>query len=277
MEADVYVLDTGINLGHEEFRGRASWCYTAEHALWADMGFRDPNGDNNGHGTHVAGIAIGKVYGVAKHARVVSIKVLNHAGWGFLWDVISGMVAGVTRILEVGRRAVVNMSFGSSERIELLDWFVDYVVTECNIPIVTSAGNKDEEACHRSPAAAGGLAAAAITVAAADRDDYMAKFSNYGTCVDVLAPGKCIRSAFHKCTKTYRTLDGTSASAAFVSGIIARRLAVDPSANVTYLKQVVAETAAAGKIIIPPYKDSTPNLLVQADCQAVEHLNGIDG
>ncbi len=263
MEADVYILDTGIRLDHEEFEGRAIWAYTAPFAMESDSNFPDPHTDNNGHGTHVAGIAIGRHYGVAKKARAISLKVLDHNGKGFLWGVVQGTMYVLVDVSHTGRRAIINLSLGSK-----LDPFFNQIVSAAApyCPIVSAAGDSNTDACAVSPSAMGGTAGCVITVGATDRDDYMTESSNYGTCVNILAPGKCIRAAFHTNTSAYRTLDGTSSSAAFVSGILARYWAANPNLSLSELKNWLLTSAVADKIDIPSGKHQTPNLLVQSDC-----------
>ncbi len=264
MLADIYILDTGIRLDHAEFQGRAVWGYTAPVPLASDMNFTDPDSDHNGHGTHVAGVAIGSHYGVAKNARAISVKVLDHNGKGFLWGVAQGMMYALGDLESSGSKAVINLSLGG----EYSTLFNEMVKSASSgwCPVVTAAGDMNLDACAFSPSTTGGGPGNAITVGATDRDDYMTSHSNSGACVSVLAPGKCIRAAFHTSTSAFRTLDGTSSSAAFVSGVLARYSAANPGLSPNELKEWLLTSAATGMIDIPDWKSQTPNKLVQSDC-----------
>ncbi len=265
-DVDIYILDTGIRLDHEEFEGRAQWCYTTAFPLESDKDFSDANTDNHGHGTHVAGTAIGRVYGSGKRAKAISIKVLNHQGYGFLWDVLIGLIKSFIRIWLTGRRAVINMSLIAEEPVPIMEEILYDLYHYFNVPTVVAAGSFNRPACMYAPASMGGRNKTVITVAATDRDDYLVYRSNYGVCVDLLAPGQCIRAAYHTCKTCYRTLHGSSSSAAFVSGILARYIAVNPSVQGDDLKQWVLDSAVPDKISIPNWKSQTPNLLAQSEC-----------
>ncbi len=195
MDVDIYVLDTGILVTHEEFEPeRASWGYTAIDAAYWDRNLEfGPHYDYNGHGTHVAGIAAGNKYGVAKTAKVIAVKVLASDGIGTYADVIDGLIFAALSALNNGRKSVINMSLGGP-------WFyclhslLETIVDSVGVPVVLSAGNSRDDSCYRSPAGVGGTAGNGITVAASNRDNQMSSFSSYGTCVDVIAPGSATGS-----------------------------------------------------------------------------------
>ncbi len=267
-EADIYILDSGIRLDHEEFEGRAMWGWTGFWPLFVDSSLPDPNTDNHGHGTSVAGAAIGRTYGTAKRATAVSVKVLSRFGTGWLFDLIYGTAYAVNRALQTGRKSVINLSVTFGGEVPFYDFLLDIVVTYFNIPVVIAAGSWNRHTCTITPARSGGVLGPAITVAATDRDDYLIVNSNYGNCTDVLAPGVCVRSAYHTSPVSYRTWIGSSQSAPLVAGIIARYIAVNHAINTTQLKHWIAATAVPDKIHIPEWMDTTPNLLVQSDCYA---------
>ncbi|HSV89076.1 MAG TPA: S8 family peptidase [Bacteroidales bacterium] len=199
----VYVFDTGIRYNHVEFGGRASFGFDA---------FGGNGSDGNGHGTHVAGTIGGTTFGVAKNARLVSIRVLNNAGSGTLSGIIAGMdwVAANRRL-----PAVANMSLGSSASTSL-----DAAVTRlfnAGVPVIVAAGNSNLDACGFSPA----RAAWAFTVASTTSTDARSSFSNFGNCVNLFAPGSSITAAWHTSNTAINTISGTSMASPHVAGAAA--------------------------------------------------------
>ena len=182
----IYVADTGIRVSHNEFEDRA---VLGLNALESDL----ESEDDDGHGTHVAGIIAGKDYGVAKRATVVAVKVFDSDGRG----TISYLLKGLEWIKEDAtdsvksdsinrrkiRRSIVNLSLGSSKS-ESMNRQLEKLVNQGIISVV-SAGNDDTDACDQSPASH----FRSITVGASTSDDEKASFSNYGPCIDLFAPG----------------------------------------------------------------------------------------
>lgn len=200
-----YVIDTGIRSTHTEFGGRVVGGVTA---------ISDGRGseDCNGHGTHVAGTIGGKTYGVAKSVTLVPVRVLDCNGSGTM----SGVIAGVNWITtNAVLPAVANMSLGGSAS-QSLDDAVNASISK-GITYVVAAGNENQDACNVSPA----RIKAAITVGATDRYDNRASFSNYGSCVDIFAPGDGIKSAYHTGDSATATMSGTSMAAPHVAGVVA--------------------------------------------------------
>lgn len=203
---DVYIIDSGIRFDHSEFTGRIpSWAYLPSLGSAEDCG---------GHGTHVAGVAAGTTYGVAKKANIIPVRIMNCAGQGTL----SGMQAAVTWITDrhvASTPAVVNLSLGfgyNSTMNSLMQSFInDGIVT------VVSAGNDGADACSYSPASAPN----AITVGASTSLDQDATFSNIGSCVDIFAPGVGILSAGISSNSATATMSGTSMASPFVAGAVA--------------------------------------------------------
>lgn len=205
-----YVVDTGVLASHTEFTGRIAQGYSA---------IIDGGGttDCNGHGTHVAGTIAGTRFGVAKGATIVPVRVLDCAGSGTL----SGVVAGLSWIgndLPSGTPAVVNMSLGGAAS-PTLDSAVQSLIDR-GVTVVVAAGNSTADACTASPARVPG----AITVAASARDDLFASYSNFGSCVDVIAPGTAITSAWYTGTTANASISGTSMAAPHVAGLVAQQL-----------------------------------------------------
>ncbi len=267
MDVDIYVLDTGVLETHEEFEpGQVRWGLTATDAADSDRLLEfGPDYDYNGHGTHVAGTAAGNRFGVAKNATVIAVKVLNASGDGTYADLLEGLIFAATNASQSGRKSVINLSLSApwSASVQVL---VIRIIDDMGISVLSAAGNEDEEACSRSPAGNGGRGRSGITVAASNRDDVIPTFSNYGGCVDLFAPGGCIRSAHSSCDSCYRTWAGTSMSAPHVSGVVARLMAATGITEPVAIKAWITGTAVADKITIPNDKRRTPNLFLQSRC-----------
>lgn len=200
-----YILDTGIRYDHQEFGGRAS--------LGFDV-FGGNGSDCHGHGTHVAGTVGGNTYGVAKSVTLKAVRVLDCAGYGS-W---SGFIAGADWIARQQGPCVANASLGGDKSSAVND-AVAAIAEKC--VVVVAAGNENENACMRSPASA----PAAITVGATDQSDTRASWSNYGSCVDLFAPGVGITSAVRSGTSTVGLMSGTSMASPHVAGAAALVLA----------------------------------------------------
>jgi hypothetical protein len=242
----VYVVDTGIEAGHAEFGSRVSGGFTA---------FADGRGvsDCNGHGTHVAGVAAGATYGVARSATLVPVRVLDCDGSGS----VSTLMAGLEWILQQPQRpAVVNMSLGGAHS-SAVDRQVGALLA-AGFTTVVAGGNGDEDACRTSPARVQG----ALTVGASTESDVRASFSNYGTCIDLFAPGVDILSASNGSPTATRVMSGTSASTPFVTGAAALCLEKYPDAA----PGAVAETlrAQATADVLGALGSGSPNRLLYA-------------
>jgi len=264
-DVTVYVVDTGINIDHVEFGSRARWGITVPD--------NDEDMDNNGHGTHVAGTAVGTRFGVAKKANVVAVKVLDSNGSGTNSDVIKGVQYVVESHLNEMDRAkkdgrpfkgsVANLSLGGSKS-RSLDMAINAAVTFFGVHFVVAAGNSDGDACNESPAAA----EKAITVGASTFDDERASFSNYGPCVDIFAPGKDVLSAWIDSDTSARILSGTSMAAPHVTGLVAYFLGLDAESTsdfaVTQLtpkKMRDMIVSLATRDVLEDVPADTPNIL----------------
>ena len=201
-----YVIDTGIRGTHREFGGRVGKGYSA---------ISDGQGTNDcqGHGTHVAGTLGGVTFGVANKVSLVPVRVLDCEGFGSVSDVIAG-VNWVTNNATLP--AVANMSLGAPFIIESLTDAVEASISK-GITYVVAAGNDNSNACDSSPA----NVPAAITVGASTVRDDRAGFSNYGSCIDLFAPGESVDSAWFTSDTATATLSGTSMAAPHVAGAVA--------------------------------------------------------
>ena len=210
----IYVIDTGVRASHAEFGGRV-----ADGASYAFS-----NGittDCNGHGTHVAGTAAGSNVGVAKAATIVPVKVLDCDGSGSTVTVIYG-INWVISDHRSGEPAVANLSLGGGAS-PALDAAIESLVDD-GVTVVVAAGNSYDPACYFSPA----RVPSAITVAAATSTDTDAYFSNFGSCVDIYAPGQGIYSSTATNDSSYESWNGTSMASPHVAGAAALVLGASP-------------------------------------------------
>lgn len=236
-----YVIDTGVLQSHTEFTGRLG-AYQYD-AVDSDT---NPN-DCHGHGTHVAGTVAGANYGVARLATVVGVRVLSCSGSGYTSDVIAGLnwIAANHANYYPGRRGVANMSLGGGAT-KSLDDAVDAVIN-AGIPVVVAAGNDNFDAQYYSPARVPN----AITVAASSSDDARAWFSNYGSLVDLFAPGVDVLSAGISSSTATATYSGTSMASPHVAGAVAVYLGLNPTATTNAVASALADTATTSVISDP--------------------------
>lgn len=228
----VYVIDTGIRVTHEDFGGRASYGWD-----FAD-GDRSA-ADGNGHGTHVAATAVGTRYGVAKKAEVVAVRVLDDTGTGTVAQVIAG-IDWVT--LHAHRPAVANLSLDGPHDARL-DAAVQASVRS-GITYTVAAGNDGGPAGLYSPADVPQV----ITVGATDRSDRRASFSNYGSSVDLFAPGVSITSASAASDTGRATYSGTSMAAPHAAGVAALYLGSHRRATPAQVTGALVAAAAKGEV-----------------------------
>jgi subtilisin family serine protease len=237
-----YIIDTGIRSDHREFDGRAQQVYNSAGGK---------NTDCNGHGTHVAGTVGGTTYGIAKGVKLYGVKVLNCAGSGTWSGVIAGMDwVGNNRVTP----AVANLSLGGGKSQAVDDAVARLVAA--GVYVVVAAGNSDADACQSSPAGAPG----AMTVAASTKTDTKASYSNWGSCVDLYAPGSSITSAWHSSRTAINTISGTSMAAPHVAGVAALYRATNPGDGTSAVTSWLTGNATTGKIA--GNVGSTPNRLL---------------
>jgi len=235
-----YLIDTGIWTLHPEFGGRADDVYDALGVTGEDC---------NGHGTHVAGTIGAATYGVAKAVSLHGVRVLSCVGVGLNSDVIAG-VDWVTA--NHASPAVANMSLGGGKSAAL-----DQAVTSLwnsGVFLAVAAGNDNADACNASPAGASGV----FTVAASEKTDAKASYSNWGSCVEAYGPGSAIKSTY--LAGLTMTLSGTSMATPHVTGVAALYKAANgdqPSATVS---SWIISNATTGAIAGNP--SGTPNRLL---------------
>ncbi|MDD4857775.1 MAG: S8 family serine peptidase [Candidatus Krumholzibacteria bacterium] len=241
-----YIIDTGILYTHTDFGGRA--IYGVDEISSSNGGV-----DQNGHGTHVSGTVGGTTYGVAKGVTLVAVRVLDASGSG----TTSGVVAGIDWVTSnhaSGELAVANMSLGGAASTTL-DNAVIAAIND-GVTFCVAAGNNGALASNYSPA----RVAAAITVGATSSTDVFASWSNYGSAVDVNAPGVSIKSDYYTSTTATATMSGTSMASPHVTGVAALYLAQFPTATPATIHAAIV--AAATPNVITSIKTGTPNLLL---------------
>ncbi len=241
---NAYVIDTGVLANHQEFEGRA--------ISGRDLVDNDNDAtDCNGHGTHVAGTIGSRKYGVAKKVNIVGVRVLDCNGSGSY----SGVIAGVDWVTANHRKpAIVNMSLGGPVSKALEDAIKNSI--NAGVTYVVAAGNDNQSACSSSPA----RLAEAITVGATSKNDQRASFSNFGTCVDLFAPGADIESTWDTSTTSTKTISGTSMASPHVAGVAALYLQRNPAASPEQVSQAVVGGSISGKVTSPG--TGSPNKLL---------------
>jgi subtilisin family serine protease len=239
-----YVLDTGIRLSQHEFTGRARYG-------WDFIGRDAQAEDCNGHGTHVAGTIGGTKYGVAKDVNLVAVRVLDCKGSGSYSAIIDG-VDWVTR--NAVKPAVANMSLGGPASSALNAAVARSIAA--GVTYAVAAGNDNTNACNQSPAAAPD----ALTVAATDKTDRRASFSNYGKCVDIFAPGVQITSASYAGDTGTAVMSGTSMASPHVAGAAAVMLGAHPAWTPKQVRDALVVDATGN--VVTSAGSGSPNKLL---------------
>ncbi len=239
-----YVIDTGVRNSHNEFGGRSV-------SGWDFVDNDSDASDCNGHGTHVAGTIGGSTYGVAKNVNIVGVRVLNCSGSG----TNSGVIDGVNWVASnASGPSVANMSLGGGAS-SALDTAVNNAVA-AGVTFVVAAGNDNSNACNYSPA----RAASAITVGSTTSSDSRSSFSNYGSCLDIYAPGSSITSAWYNSNSSTNTISGTSMAAPHVAGVAALYLQEDSSLSPAQLDSLLSSRASNNRV--SDAKSGSPNKLL---------------
>ncbi|KAB5578719.1 peptidase S8/S53 domain-containing protein [Coniochaeta sp. 2T2.1] len=231
-----YVIDTGIYVGHSQFEGRATWLYNA-------VGDGDDS-DGNGHGTHVAGTIGSLDYGVAKKVDLFAVKVLDAGGSGSFSGVIDGMnfvtTDSQTRSCPNGTVANMSLGGGTSSAVNA----AAAAMIKAGVFLAVAAGNNNQDAANFSPASEPTV----CTVGATTIDDAKASYSNWGSLVDIFAPGSNILSTWNGGENDTNTISGTSMASPHITGLGAYLLALLGKKAPQELCTYIADTATKGVI-----------------------------
>ncbi|HYP28218.1 MAG TPA: S8 family peptidase [Blastocatellia bacterium] len=229
---NAYIIDTGIRRTHTQFGGRAFVGFDA-------IGDGRNSNDCNGHGTHVAGTVGGSTFGVAKSVRLFAVRVLGCNGSGST----SGVIAGVNWVTSNHiKPAVANMSLGGGVSSSL-DTAVRNSIA-AGVTYTLSAGNSNVDAANSSPA----RVSEAITVGSSTISDARSSFSNFGSVVDIFAPGSSIQSAWFSSDTASATLSGTSMASPHVAGVAARFLQTNPGASPATVRNAIVNDATTSRL-----------------------------
>ncbi|KAK0431766.1 serine protease [Armillaria borealis] len=232
---DIYVVDTGIYTAHSTFGGRASWGATFGGYV---------NADGNGHGTHVTGTVGGTQYGVVNSVHLIAVKVLDDSGSGYISDILAGLERVIDAVEASGKPSIVSLSLGGSASTTFDNGIM--AVINAGIHVVVAAGNDNTNASGTSPA----HVAATITVGASTITDARASSSNYGSVVDIFAPGQYITSSW---------IGGTSMATPHVSGLVAYLIGVNGNQSPAAISALIRSLGITG--VLSNISSGTVNLL----------------
>ena len=249
---DIYIIDTGVKASHKAFGGRV----LAGISYVGGVG----NDDCNGHGTHVAGTAAGDPYGVARAATIIPVRILDCSGSGFLSDIVAGFTWAVQSAQNRGKPSVANLSVGCDTTCvspEINAALNSAVASGFTISV--AAGNSGGDACDYGPPAASEV----ITVGAINNLDQRPSWSNYGTCVDIFAPGVGIISANYASRSGSSSMDGTSMASPHVAGAAALIRSAFPSKTPAEVRTMLL--AAATTNVVLGAGAGSANLLLRVD------------
>lgn len=245
----IYILDTGVYDQHSELAGRV-----IEGASFVSG---EDWRDRHGHGSHVAGSAAGKTYGVAKRAIIVPVRVLNSKGTGSWSGIIGGINWAVNNAAKTRIRSVINMSIEGGKMQSVNDAVSAAVAARLHV--VVAAGNSNIDSCTTSPGSSSSLGA--ITVGNSNAQDGRTSSSNWGSCVTLFAPGNLIRSCGIRNPTESVLMTGTSMAAPHVAGVIATYLSVKNYRPAVMKKNLIV-TGTASKLTDIR---GSPNVLLYLD------------
>mmetsp|Transcript_6947 Transcript_6947/g.7278 ORF Transcript_6947/g.7278 Transcript_6947/m.7278 type:complete len:404 (+) Transcript_6947:3621-4832(+) len=258
---NAYIIDTGIYCENNDFVNKAvGTCTFGESFVYSGIGpnkVKDTT-DGNGHGTHCAGTVAGQTYGVAKEANLIAVKVLSDSGSGSTSGVIDGINWVASDAKSKGTPSVANLSLGGGFSQANNDAVTALVAA--GVTTAVAAGNDNADACDYSPAST----PTAITVAASDKTNARASYSNYGSCVDIYGPGSAITSAWIGSPSATNTISGTSMASPHVAGTAAKILSANPSYTPAQVLSKLQADASADEIT--DVKTGSPNLMVYGYC-----------
>jgi subtilisin family serine protease len=258
---NVYVLDTGIFTNHTQFEGRAISGYN-----FVDN--TNDASDCNGHGTHCAGTVGGKDYGVCKFCKLIAVKVLGCSGSGTWSGVVAGINWAMKHANSTGIPSVISMSLGGGYSAIVND--AVSAAVRAGIVTVVAAGNDNRDACYYSPAST----PSAITVGSTTSTGARSYFSNYGSCVDIFAPGSSITSAWIGSNSATNTISGTSMATPHVAGVAAVYRAYNPLRNASEVRDHLVDRISTLNAV-SGLDASTPNRLLFSRIDRLNHSDRV--
>lgn len=231
--ANIYVLDTGININHNEFSGRIG---TVTSTISGGA-----TNDCNGHGTHVASIAAGENYGVAPSSTINSIRIAYNCEGD---SKMSDMIEAFEWVIDHGQpNSIINLSYTANSY--LIRYAMDSAVTDGHV-VVSAAGNNNLDSC--TDPGSQYKTWSSILVGASTSSDGQSSFSNFGSCVDLYAPGSDITAAYHLNNTGTTTMSGTSMASPIVAGLAAGYRSTYPNATPQEVFQAIINSASSGKL-----------------------------
>jgi hypothetical protein len=222
--------------------------------------------DCNGHGTHCAGTVGSKDYGVCKHCRLIAVKVLDCGGSGSWSSVINGINWVINQTQSTGIPSVVSMSLGGGYSAIVNNAVANAV--SAGIVTVVAAGNENSDACGRSPAST----PSAITVGAISKTNTRSSYSNFGSCLDIYAPGDDIVSTWIGSNTALNTISGTSMATPHVAGVAAVYRSYNPSKTATEVRNFLVDQISTLNVI-SNLDANSPNRVLYSQ---IENLNQTD-
>lgn len=250
-----YVIDSGIHTTHVGFEGRASWAYTASNVPGG-------NGDNNGHGTHLAGNIGSSSYGIAKQVNLHAVKVLDAAGTGTL----SGLIEGINYVTNNHQKPAVATIGFNTPMSQALNDAVNAAIA-AGVTFTVPVGDESRDACNYSPSSV----SQSIRVASTWSDDRASVYSNKGSCVDIYAPGLYVKSVWHSSDSANNSISHSPVSAAHVAGAAALVLGQNSNCSPPQVKSQVLSHAANG--VLSEVPEGSPNALLNVPTQLSAYIN----
>lgn len=220
----VFILDTGLDIYHPEFNyGNRTVEFgidITQTLKITDQNTKNLLYDDNGHGTHIAGIIGGYNIGIAKNVNLIGVKILDKYGKGTMFNIHKGIKYIIERVKKENLlKVVVNLSV-SGIKDKVINRKIKQFAEKYNIHFISAAGNLSSNGCYYSP----GSSSQTITVGAINKYNKISLFSNRGSCVDIYAPGVNILSSITN--GRYKLMSGTSMAAPFVTGVVSLYLSL---------------------------------------------------